>query len=204
LTYFRAGLLDYLRITTSGTTVETLNEFKEVARSCENNYTDASGRKLILHMKKMETTINKAVVMSTKAEGSEVATKRYCTLCKKVGHDDSYYFNNPDNPNNRLPKTEAKNMVVVNEDSVHSQGGITRKQQVERFGGTTHGETYPRPTRCHIYQAPEHLIGQCPWKERLQKFMANHMSCKLDVGINGMEIEELKGVDVDVALTRAQ
>jgi hypothetical protein len=32
---FRAGLLDYLRITTNGTTVETLNELKEVARHCE-------------------------------------------------------------------------------------------------------------------------------------------------------------------------
>jgi hypothetical protein len=48
LTYFRAGLLDYLRITTSNTTVETLNELKEVARRCENNCTDASRRKLIL------------------------------------------------------------------------------------------------------------------------------------------------------------
>jgi hypothetical protein len=108
LTYFRANLLDYLRITTSGTIVETLNEFKEVARRCKNNYTDASGKKLILHMKKMETAPNKAMVMSTKALGSEATTKRYCTLCKRVGHDDSYCFNNPDNPNNRLPKTEAK------------------------------------------------------------------------------------------------
>jgi hypothetical protein len=31
LTYFRADLLDYLRITTSGSTLETLNELKEVA-----------------------------------------------------------------------------------------------------------------------------------------------------------------------------
>jgi hypothetical protein len=76
VTYFRAGLLDYLKITTSGTTVETLNELKEVARRCENNCTDASGRKLILYMKKMEAAPNKAVVISTKAEGSEAATKQ--------------------------------------------------------------------------------------------------------------------------------
>jgi hypothetical protein len=31
LTYYRTGLLDYLRITSSGTTVKTLNELKEVA-----------------------------------------------------------------------------------------------------------------------------------------------------------------------------
>jgi hypothetical protein len=30
------------------------------------------------------------------------------------------------------------------------------------------------------------------------------MSGKLDIRVNGVEIEELKGVDVDVALTRAQ
>jgi hypothetical protein len=34
--------------------------------------------------------------------------------------------------------------------------------------------------------------------------MANHMSGKPDVGVNGVVIEELKGADVDVALTRAQ
>jgi hypothetical protein len=122
LTYFRAGLLDYLRITPSSTTVETFNELKEVAQHCENNYTDASGRKLILHMKKMETAPNKVVVMSTKTKGLEAATKQYCTLFKRVGHDDSYCFNNPDNPNNRLPKTEANGTVIVNEVSVHSQG----------------------------------------------------------------------------------
>jgi hypothetical protein len=44
-------------------------------------------------------------------------------------------------------------------------------------------------------------MGQCPWKENFQKFMANYMLSKLDVGVNGVEIEELKDVDVDVALT---
>jgi hypothetical protein len=34
--------------------------------------------------------------------------------------------------------------------------------------------------------------------------MANVMSGKPDVGINGAVNEELKGVDLDVALTRAQ
>jgi hypothetical protein len=80
LTYFRTGLLDYLRITTSGNTVETLNELKEVTRRCENNYIDALGRKLILHMKKIETAPSKAVAMSTKVEGSEVANKRFLLL----------------------------------------------------------------------------------------------------------------------------
>jgi hypothetical protein len=75
---------------------------------------------------------------------------------------------------------------------------------VGRSGSTTHGGTYPRPTGCHIYEAPYHLMGQCPWKGRFQKFMANHMSSKPDVGINGVVIEELKGANVDVALTRAQ
>jgi hypothetical protein len=59
-------------------------------------------------MKKMETALSKVVAMSTKAEGSEAATKQYCTLCKKFGHDDSYYFNNPDIPNNWLSKIVAK------------------------------------------------------------------------------------------------
>jgi hypothetical protein len=120
LTYFRAGLLDYFRITTSGTTVETLNELKEVARRCENNCTDALGKKLIFHMKKMETAPSKAMAMFTKMEGLEVVNKRYCTLCRKVGHDDAYCFNNHDNPNNRLSKTEAKGTVAVNEVSIHS------------------------------------------------------------------------------------
>jgi hypothetical protein len=40
--------------------------------------------------------------------------------------------------------------------------------------------------------------------ERFQKFMANHMSGKPNVGVNGVEIEELNGADVDVALIRAQ
>lgn len=83
---------------------------------------DASGKKLILHMKKMEMAPNKAAVMSTKALRLEVATKQYCTLCKRVGHDDSYCFNNLENPNNQLSKTEAKSMVIVNEVSIHSQG----------------------------------------------------------------------------------
>jgi hypothetical protein len=49
-------------------------------------------------------------------------------LCKKFGHDDAYYFNNLDNSNNRLPKTEAKGMMAVNEVLVHSQGGNAKKQ----------------------------------------------------------------------------
>jgi hypothetical protein len=125
-------------------------------------------------------------------------------LCKKVGHDDSYCFNNPDNLNNWLLKTKAKSTVAINEVSVHSQGGIIGKQQVGRSGGTIHGGTYPKPTRCYICQAQEHLMWQCLWTEKFQKLMANHMSGKLDIRVNGVEIEELKGVDVDVALTRAQ
>jgi hypothetical protein len=72
---------------------------------------------------------------------------------------------------------------------------------VGRSGSTTHCGIYPRPTGCHMCQVPDHLVGQYPWKERCQKFMANHMSAKPDVGVNGVVIEELKGVDVDVALT---
>jgi hypothetical protein len=102
--------------------VETLNKLKEVAQHCENNCVDASGKKLIFHMKKMETAPSKEVAMFTKVEGSKAA-KRYYTLYKKVGHDNSYCFNNLDNPNNRLPKTEAKGTVAVNEVSVHYQGG---------------------------------------------------------------------------------
>jgi hypothetical protein len=34
--------------------------------------------------------------------------------------------------------------------------------------------------------------------------MANHMSGKPDVGVNGVEIEELKDANIDVALTQAQ
>jgi hypothetical protein len=34
--------------------------------------------------------------------------------------------------------------------------------------------------------------------------MANYMLGKFDVGVNGVEIEELKAIDVDVARTRAQ
>jgi hypothetical protein len=66
--------------------------------------------------------------MSTKAEISKTTNKQYCTLCKKVGHDDAYCFNNPHNPNNWLSKTEAKDIVTVNEVSVHSQGGNASKQ----------------------------------------------------------------------------
>jgi hypothetical protein len=63
LTYFRAGLLDYLRITTNNFIVETLNELKEVASRYENNCTGSSEKKLILHMKKMETAPSKAMTM---------------------------------------------------------------------------------------------------------------------------------------------
>ena len=73
-----------------------------------------------------------------------------------------------------------------------------------RFGSTTYCGTYPRPTRCCICQAPDHQMGQCHWKERFQKFMANLMSDKPNVGVNGVVIEELKGADVDVAFTRVQ
>jgi hypothetical protein len=89
--------------------------------------------------------------MSTKAEGLEATNKQYCTLYKKVGHDDAYCFNNRDNPNNRLPKNEAKGTLVVNEVSIHSQGGNASNQQVGRFGGSTHGGAYFRPTWCHIF-----------------------------------------------------
>jgi hypothetical protein len=34
--------------------------------------------------------------------------------------------------------------------------------------------------------------------------MANHMSGKPDVGVNSVEIEELKSADVDVSLTWTQ
>jgi hypothetical protein len=94
--------------------------------------------------------------------------------------------------------------VAVNEILVHSHGGNAGKQQAGRFGGTTHGGTYPRPTWCHICQAPDHLLEQCPWPERFQKYMENHVSNKPDVEVNGMVIEELKDADVDVALTQAQ
>lgn len=122
LMYFRAGLLDYLRITTIGFSTENFNELKVVAQHSENNCTDASGKKLILHMKKMETVLSKAMTMSRKVEGSKAASKQYYTLYKKFGHNDAYCFNNPDNPNNRLPKTKAKGMVAFNEVLVHSQG----------------------------------------------------------------------------------
>jgi hypothetical protein len=85
-----------------------------------SKYIQLLRRKLILHMKKMETAPSKAVAMSTKAEGSKAANKRYCTFCRKVGHDDAYCFNNPNNPNNQLSKTEAKGTVAVNEVLVHS------------------------------------------------------------------------------------
>ena len=62
-------------------------------------------------MKKMETALSKVVAMSTKAKGSEAATKQYYTLCKKFGHGDSYCFNNPDIPNNWLSKILAKGIV---------------------------------------------------------------------------------------------
>jgi hypothetical protein len=61
-------------------------------------------------------------------------------------------------PNNRLSKIEAKAAVAINEISVHSQGGNAGKQQAGRFGGATHGGTYPKPTGCHICQAPDHLL----------------------------------------------
>jgi hypothetical protein len=75
LTYFRVNLLDYLRITTGGSIVETLNELKELARRCESNCTDASGKKLILQMTKMESPPSKAMTMSTKVEESKAASK---------------------------------------------------------------------------------------------------------------------------------
>lgn len=158
LTYFRTGLLDYLRFTTSGSTLEILNELKEVAWYCETSCIDASRKKLILHMKKMETASSKTMAMSTKAEGLETTSKWYFTLCKKFGHDDAYCFNNLDNLNNWLSKTKAKGMVAINEVSVHFQGGNARKQQVRRSKGTTHGGTYQRPIGCYIYQALEYLM----------------------------------------------
>jgi hypothetical protein len=92
-------------------------------------------------------------------EGSD--PDAYICYFKQFGHDDAYCFNNLDNPNNRLSKTEAKGAVAVNEISVHSQGGNVGKQQAGRFGRTTKGGIYPRPTGCHICQASDHLMEQC-------------------------------------------
>lgn len=56
LTYFWAGLLDYLKVTTNGSTANTLTELKELARRCETNCIDASGKKLYFQSKKTEPT----------------------------------------------------------------------------------------------------------------------------------------------------
>ena len=46
LTYFKAGLLDYLKVTTSRHTVNTLMDLMDLARRCKTNCTDASRKKL--------------------------------------------------------------------------------------------------------------------------------------------------------------
>jgi hypothetical protein len=158
LTYFRACLSDYLQITTSGSIVETLNELKEVAWHYENNCIDASRNKLIVHMKKTEMAPFNKVGISTKIEGLKAASKWYCTLRKKFGHDDVNYFNNPTNPNNWLSKTKAKSIVAVNEVLAHSVGGNVKKHEIGRSRGNAHGGAYPKTTGCHICQSLEHLM----------------------------------------------
>jgi hypothetical protein len=47
-------------------------------------------------------------------------------------------------------------------------------------------------------------MERCPWKAKFEKFMANYLSVKSNVGINGVVIEELKGANVNVALIQVQ
>jgi hypothetical protein len=86
-----------------------------------------------------------------KKKSTKDASKKYCILCRKFGHDDAYCFNNIDNPNNQLFKDKSKGMVVVNEVSVHSIGSNARKQQFGRSGSNTHNGDYSKSTSCYIY-----------------------------------------------------
>jgi hypothetical protein len=53
LSNFRTGLLDYLRVTTSVLNIASLTELKEAAQKCEDNCTDASGRKVKLDIQQI-------------------------------------------------------------------------------------------------------------------------------------------------------
>ena len=89
LTYFRAWLLDYLEVTTSGSTANTLTKLKELARRCETNCTDAAGKKLYFQTKKIQSTSSWATATLVQSEELVTVNRRFCTICKKFVHGDA-------------------------------------------------------------------------------------------------------------------
>jgi hypothetical protein len=57
---FRTGLLDYLRVTTSVLNIASLTELKEAAQKCEDNCTDAHGRKVKLDIQRIVSSSSRS------------------------------------------------------------------------------------------------------------------------------------------------
>ena len=86
ITNFRAGLLEYIKITTSIAPVKTLTELVDAALRCEENCTDSSGKPTKIEVKKVETT-SKPATVTMKEPGQDVP-RQICGTCKKLGHED--------------------------------------------------------------------------------------------------------------------
>ena len=79
ITNFRAGLLEYIKITTSIAPVKTLTELVDAALRCEENCTNSSGKPTKIKVKKVETTSKPATVR--RKEPGQDAPRRICGTC---------------------------------------------------------------------------------------------------------------------------
>ena len=202
LTYFRAGLLDYLKVTTSGSSAKTLTELKELARRCETNCTDASGKKLYFQSKRTEPTNSRATAATAQADQAETVNRRSCSVCKKFGHEDKYCFVNPDNPNNRLPRTDGKPTVGVHEVSATQPISGPGRPVSSRTGGYQNSGA-GRIDGCFLCLGTDHQMRNCHLRLKFQQMLAAEKQRTNSVGVNSVELQELDDLEVATILTRA-
>lgn len=168
--YFKAGLLEYIKNTTSIAPVKTLTELVDAALRCEENCTDSSGKPTKIEVKKVEPTSEPAPV--TRKEPGQDAPRQICGTYKKLGHEARDYWYNPANQRGPGMKKEGEEPVGVNEvsapkptatyNSNYNQG--YKRSSNTRGGNGQQGSYGDKPKCCYLCRGTGHRSWNCPLK----------------------------------------
>ena len=213
ITNFRAGLLEYIKITTSVAPVKSLTELVDAALRCEENCTDSSGKPTKIEVKKVETS-SKAVTVTRKEPGQE-APRKACGICKKLGHDDANCWYNPANQRGSGAKKEGEEPVCVNEVSTSKPAGTYSYSQGyqrppnPRAGSSQQRSYGDQPPCCFLCGGADHRSWNCPKKAQWDQFLADQekINKKQDHHVSNVEIELIEEPEESVGvatMTRAQ
>jgi hypothetical protein len=115
LNNFKTSLLDYLRVTTNVLNITSLTELKEAVQKCEDNCTDASGRKVKLDIQRIVPSSSRSGSTSQKEQGADTNRRPYCSKCQRYGHEEARCWGTSPNSKNTLAAPEQKSIVGVNE-----------------------------------------------------------------------------------------